>query len=186
MAALRSIPDLAVFRPADANEVRESWIAAMEWDGPAALALTRQNVPTLDRSVFAAAENAKRGAYTLREASSGSPAVVLVATGSEVSLALQAADVLEREGKATRVVSMPCWELFERQDAAYQSEVLPAGVPKIAVEAGIRQGWDRWVGNDGGFITMDQFGASAPYQVLYEKFGITAERIVAEAQRLLG
>jgi transketolase len=81
---------------------------------------------------------------------------------------------------------MPCWELFERQEAAYQSEVLPAGVPKIAVEAGIRQGWDRWVGNDGGFVTMDQFGASAPYQVLYEKFGITAERIVAEAQRLLG
>jgi transketolase len=186
LAALRSIPDLAVFRPADANEVRESWIAAMEWDGPAALALTRQNVPTLDRSVLAAADNAKRGAYILREASSGSPAVVLVATGSEVSLALQAADVLEQQGKPTRVVSMPCWELFERQDAAYQSEVLPAGVPKIAVEAGIRQGWDRWVGNDGGFITMDQFGASAPYQVLYEKFGITAERIVAEAQRLLG
>ena len=185
LAVLRAIPDLAVFRPADANEVRECWKAAMEWDGPAALALTRQNVPTLDRSAFASAARSKRGAYTLREAGGGGPDVILVGTGSELSLAIEAADRLEGEGTSVRVVSMPCWELFEQQDVHYQSEVLPRGVPKVVVEAGIRQGWDRWVGDDAAFITIDRFGASAPYPVLYEKFGITAERVVTEAQRLL-
>ena len=186
IAALRAIPDLAVFRPADANEVRECWKAALEWDGPAALALTRQNVPVFDRNTLASAEKAKRGAYTLREAGGGGPDVILVATGSEVEIAMTAADLLEQEGAAVRVVSMPCWELFEKQDEAYQQEVIPrGGAVKVVVEAGIRQGWDRWVGNDAAFVTMDQFGASAPYQVLYEKFGITVERVVAEAQRLL-
>ena len=186
VAALRAIPDLAVFRPADANEVRECWKAALEWDGPAALALTRQNVPVFDRKTLASAEKAKRGAYTLREAGGGGPDVILVATGSEVEIAMRAADVLEQEGAAVRVVSMPCWELFEKQDDAYQQEVLPrGGAVKVVIEAGIRQGWDRWVGNDAAFVTMNQFGASAPYQVLYEKFGITVERVVAEAQRLL-
>ena len=185
LAALRAIPDLAVFRPADANEVRECWKAAMEWDGPAALALTRQNVPTLDRSACASAERSKRGAYTLREAGGGGPDVILVGTGSELTLAIEAAELLESEGSSVRVVSMPCWELFERQDADYQEEVLPRGVPKVVVEAGIRQGWDRWVGTDAAFVTIDRFGASAPYSVLYEKYGITAERVVAEAQRLL-
>ena len=186
IAALRAIPDLAVFRPADANEVRECWKAALQWDGPAALALTRQNVPVFDRNMLASAEKAKRGAYTLREAGGGGPDVILVATGSEVEIAMEAADVLEQEGAAVRVVSMPCWELFEKQDEAYQQEVLPRGsAVKVVVEAGIRQGWDRWVGNDAAFVTMDQFGASAPYKVLYEKFGITVERVVAEAQRLL-
>jgi len=186
LAALRSIPQLAVFRPADANEVRECWKAALEWDGPAALALTRQNVPVLDRSAFASAEKAARGAYTLREAGGGGPDVILVATGSEIEIALAAAEVLEQEGAAVRVVSMPCWELFEQQAEGYQQEVLPRGViAKVVVEAGIRQGWDRWVGNDAAFVTVDEFGASAPYQVLYEKYGITVERVVAEAQRLL-
>ncbi|MGB9341559.1 MAG: transketolase [Polyangiales bacterium] len=186
IAALRAIPDLAVFRPADANEVRECWKAALEWDGPAALALTRQNVPVFDRNTLASAEKAKRGAYTLREAGGGGPDVILVATGSEVEIAMIAADLLEQEGAAVRVVSMPCWELFEKQDEAYQQEVIPrGGAVKVVVEAGIRQGWDRWVGNDAAFVTMDQFGASAPYQVLYEKFGITVESVVAEAQRLL-
>jgi len=185
LAALRAIPGLAVFRPADANEVRECWKAAIEWDGPAALALTRQNVPVLDRAALASAQKAVRGAYTLREAGGGGPDVILVATGSEVSLALQAAAVLEDEGSSVRVVSMPCWELFEKQDAAYRREVLPPGVPKVVIEAGIRQGWDRWVGNEAAFITLDRFGASAPYPVLYEKLGITAERVIAEAQRLL-
>ena len=186
LAALRAIPQLAVLRPADANEVRECWKAALEWDGPAALALTRQNVPVLDRSALASAEKAKRGAYTLREAGGGGPDVILVATGSEVEIALAAADVLEQEGAAVRVVSMPCWELFEQQDESYREEVLPRRVAaKVVVEAGIRQGWDRWVGNDAAFVTIDRFGASAPYQVLYEKYGITAERVVAEAQRLL-
>jgi transketolase len=186
LAALRAIPQLALLRPADANEVRECWKAALEWDGPAALALTRQNVSVLDRSALASAEKAKRGAYTLREAGGGGPDVILVATGSEVEIALAAADVLEQEGAAVRVVSMPCWELFEQQDESYQQEVLPRGVAaKVVVEAGIRQGWDRWVGNDAAFVTIDRFGASAPYKVLYEKYGITAERVVAEAQRLL-
>ncbi len=186
IAALRAIPNLAVFRPSDANEVRECWKAALEWDGPAALALTRQNVPIFDRETLASAEKAKRGAYTLREAGGGGPDVILVATGSEVTIAVDAADRLEQEGAAVRVVSMPCWELFEKQDQAYQQEVLPRGdAVKVVVEAGIRQGWDRWVGNDAAFVTMDRFGASAPYEVLYEKFGITAERVVAEAQRLL-
>ena len=186
LAALRAIPGVAVFRPGDANEVRECWKAALEWDGPAALALTRQNVPVLDRTVFASAEKSARGAYALREAGGGGPQVILVATGSEVSIALDAADLLEKEGTSVRVVSMPCWELFEQQDTAYQQQVLPRGVPKVVIEAGIRQGWDRWVGNDAAFITIEQFGASAPYEVLYEKFGITVERAVAEAQRLLG
>jgi len=186
LAALRAIPNLAVLRPADANEVRECWKAALEWDGPAALALTRQSVPIFDRSALASAEKSKRGAYTLREAGGGGPDVILVATGSEVQIALTAAEVLEQEGAAVRVVSMPCWELFEQQDAAYQQEVLPrAGAVKVVVEAGIRQGWDRWVGNDAAFVTIDRFGASAPYNVLYEKYGITAEHVVAEAQRLL-
>lgn len=185
LAALRAIPGLAVFRPADANEVRECWKAALRWDGPAALALTRQNVPILDRATIASADKVARGAYTLREAGGGGPDVILVATGSEVSLALDAADVLESEGTSVRVVSMPCWELFERQDRSYQTEVLPAQAPKVVVEAGIRQGWDRWVGPDAAFVTVDRFGASAPYEVLYEKLGITAEHIVSEAQRLL-
>ncbi len=186
LAVLRAIPNLALFRPADANEVRECWKAALRWDGPAALALTRQSVPVLDRSALASAEKAGRGAYTLREAGGGGPDVIVVATGSEVEIALAAADVIEQEGAAVRVVSMPCWELFEQQDEGYQQEVLPRGVSaKVVVEAGIRQGWERWVGNDAAFVTIDRFGASAPYQVLYEKFGITAERVVAEAQRLL-
>jgi transketolase len=186
LAALRAIPQLAVFRPADANEVRECWKAALRWDGPAALALTRQNVPVLDRSTVASAEKAARGAYTLREAGGGGPDVILVATGSEVVIALAAADVLEQEGAAVGVVSMPCWELFEQQEEDYRQEVLPRGVAaKVVVEAGIRQGWDRWVGNDAAFVTIEQFGASAPYKQLYEKYGITVERVVAEAQRLL-
>ena len=186
LAALRAIPNLAVFRPADANEVRECWKAALEWNGPAALALTRQNVPIFDRDALASAEKAKRGAYTLREAGGGGPDAILVATGSEVAIAISAADLLEQEGAAVRVVSMPCWELFEKQDTSYRQEVLPRGdAVKVVVEAGIRQGWDRWVGNDAAFVTMDQFGASAPYEVLYDKFGITVERVVAEAQRLL-
>jgi len=185
LAVLRAIPGLAVFRPGDANEVRECWKAAIEWDGPAALALTRQNVPVLDRTVFASAEKTRRGAYALREAGGGGPDLILVATGSEVTIALGAADALEKEGTSVRVVSMPCWELFEQQDPAYQEQVLPRGVPKVVIEAGLRQGWDRWVGNDAAFITIDRFGASAPYEVLYQKFGITVERTVAEAQRLL-
>ena len=119
------------------------------------MALTRQGVPTLDRNALASAEKAKRGAYILREAGGGGPDVILVATGSEVSIALQAAEALEAEGASVRVVSMPCWELFAQEDADYQREVLPKETPKVVVEAGIRQGWDRWVGNDAGFVTVE-------------------------------
>jgi len=186
LAALRAIPNLAVFRPADANEVRECWKAALAWNGPAALVLTRQNVPVLDRTAFANPEKCARGAYTLREAGGGGPDVILVATGSEVQIALDAADVLEQEGAAVRVVSMPCWELFDQQDQAYQHDVLSPGIAaKVVVEAGVRQGWDRWVGNDAAFVTIDRFGASAPYQELYRKYGITVDGVVAEARRLL-
>ncbi|MDH3199544.1 MAG: transketolase [Myxococcales bacterium] len=185
LASLRAIPGLAVLRPADANEVRECWKAAIEWDGPAALALTRQGVPTLDRGDLASAEKAKRGAYILREAGGGGPDVILVATGSEVAIALGAAEALEAEGASVRVVSMPCWELFAQQGEDYQREVLPKETPKVVVEAGIRQGWDRWVGNDAAFVTVEKFGASAPYKVLFEKYGLTAENVAAQAKRLL-
>ena len=185
LAALRAIPNLAVFRPADANEVRECWRAALLWDGPAALALTRQGLPVLDRGAYASAEKAGRGAYTLREAGGGGPDVILVGTGSEVAIALDAADTLEGEGTSVRVVSMPCWELFSEQDETYRNAVLPSGVPKVVIEAGIRQGWERWVGSEAAFITLERFGASAPYQELYRKLGITAERAAAEAKRLL-
>ena len=185
LSALRAIPGLAVLRPADANEVRECWKAAIEHDGPAALALTRQSVPTLDRSALASANKARRGAYILREASGGGPDVILVATGSEVSIALDAAELLQVEGVNARVVSMPCWELFEAQDADYRREVIPKDPPKVVVEAGVRHGWDRWVGNEAGFVTIDRFGASAPQRVLYEKLGLTPQHIVAEAKRLI-
>ncbi len=185
LAALRAIPGLAVLRPADANEVRECWKAAIAWEGPAALALSRQNVPTLDRSALASAEKAKRGAYTLRESGGGGPDVILVSTGSEVAIALAAADALEAEGVSVRVVSMPCWELFARQDEAYRREVLPDEPAKVVVEAGIRQGWERWVGNHAAFVTVETFGASAPIDVLYEKYGITPAKVVEAAQALL-
>ncbi|HJK89308.1 MAG TPA: transketolase [Polyangiaceae bacterium LLY-WYZ-15_(1-7)] len=184
LASLRAIPGFTVLRPADANETREAWIAAMRCEGPAALVLTRQNVETLDRDgAFASAEGVHRGAYVLKDVEGAQ--VVLVGTGSEVGLALEAAETLAEKGVKARVVSMPSWELFEAQDEAYRAEVFPKGLPRVVVEAGIRQGWDRWIG-EGGFVTLDRFGASAPYETLYEKLGITAEAVVAEALRLVG
>jgi len=186
LAALRAIPGFATFRPADANETRVCWQAALEWQGPAALALTRQNVPTLDRSVYASADGALRGGYVLADADGGTPQVILMATGSEVSLALEARTALASDGIRARVVSMPCFELFEAQDAAYRESVLPGGIgARVAVEAGIRQGWERYVGFDGGYVTLDRFGASAPAEELYEKLGITSAHVVAEAKRAL-
>ncbi len=185
LASLRAIPGLAVLRPADANETREAWIAAMEYDGPAALVLTRQNVPTLDRAEVGPAAGVHRGAYVLADRGGAEPEVILLATGSEVAIALEAADDLAAEGVAARVVSMPCWELFEAQPKAYRDQVLPPAIrPRVVVEAGVRQGWERWVG-DGGFVTLERFGASAPYEMLYEKLGITSARVVEEARRLL-
>ena len=186
LAALRAIPGFAVFRPADANETRTCWRAALEWHGPAALALTRQNVPTLDRTVLGAAELALRGGYVLADADGGAPQVILMATGSEVSLALEAREQLASEGVRARVVSMPCFELFDAQDDAYRESVLPRAVrARVAVEAGVRQGWEGYVGFDGGYVTLDRFGASAPAEELYEKLGITAAQVVREAKRVV-
>ena len=180
LATLRAIPGFAVFRPADANEVRECWKDVVEWDGPAALVLTRQTVPVIDRSDLAGPEGARRGGYVLRDGSD----VLLVATGSEVVVALAAAARLEGDGVSARVVSMPCWELFAEQDESYQREVIPEEIPaRVVVEAGVRQGWERWVGNRAVFLTIERFGASAPYQRLFQEYGFGPDRVAREAKQ---
>ncbi len=186
LAALRSIPGMTVLRPADANETRECWKAAMRCKGPAALVLTRQKVPTLDRTELAAAEGALRGAYVLAEADGGAPQVILIATGSEVWLALAGRQRLAAEGVRARVVSMPSWEIFAAEPRDYRDAVLPPSVrARVVVEAGRRFGWERWVGEDGGFVTLERFGASAPAEVLFEKLGFTPERVVEVAKQTL-
>lgn len=187
VATLRAIPNLHVFRPGDARETAEAWKAAMlRRNGPTVLVLTRQNVPLLDRSFCAAASGTQRGGYILWESVAGKPDIILIATGSELSLANAAGRRLAAEGMAVRVVSMPCWEVFEEQDAAYREAVLPRNVRRrIGVEAGRSQGWSRFLGLEGVFIGIDRFGASAPAETLFEKFGITCDRIVAEAKNLL-
>ncbi|AWK85536.1 transketolase [Azospirillum thermophilum] len=175
LAALRAIPNLLVLRPADAVETAECWQIALERvNGPSVLALTRQNVPTL-RTEHVAENRSARGGYVLAEADGGRKATIL-ATGSEVSLAMEARKALQAEGIGTAVVSIPSFELFEAQDDAYKAAVLGNGV-RVAVEAAIRQGWDRWLGANGGFVGMTGFGESAPYQELYKHFGITAEAV---------
>ncbi len=176
LAALRAIPNLLVLRPADAVETAECWQIALEATGaPSVLALTRQNVPTL-RTEHTAENLSARGAYVLAEAEGERKATIL-ATGSEVSLAMEARKALQAQGIGTAVVSMPSWELFERQDDAYKASVLGTGV-RVGVEAAIRLGWDRWLGANGAFVGMAGFGESAPYQELYKHFGITAEAVV--------
>jgi transketolase len=187
LAALRAIPKLTVIRPGDANETAQAWLAALNnHSGPAALALTRQNVATLDREMFSPAEGLHHGAYILSEAEGGKPEVILIASGSEVDIVLKAAEMLRQDNLAVRVVSMPSWELFEQQPEKYRRQILPGEVKaKIAVEAGSPQGWDRYVGENGEVIGIDHFGASAPYGVLYEKFGLTAEHVVATAKAMV-
>lgn len=187
LAALRSIPGLTVLRPGDANETREAWKVAMTCDGPCALVLTRQGVPTFDRGTMGAAEGVARGAYVLADAEGGAPDAIVMASGSEVSIAVAARETLAKDGVRVRVVSMPSWELFEAQDASYQDEVLPPSVTgRVVVEAGIRQGWERWAGATGAFVTVDRFGASAPWQTLFEKYGITADNVVRATRDVLG
>jgi transketolase len=178
IASLRAMPNLLVFRPADGIETAECWKLALEnRSGPSLIALTRQNVVQARKA--ASKENlCARGAYVISPAE-GSEKAVLLATGSEVEIALKAQDLLKEQGVGVRVVSVPSFELFEQQDAAYQSEILGGDLPKVAIEAGVRMGWDRWIGHDGGFVGMTGFGASAPYQTLYRHFGITAEAAVA-------
>ncbi len=188
LAALRAIPNLTVIRPCDANETAEAWRMALKnHRGPTALALSRQGLPTLDRDTLSPANNLERGAYILKEADTATPEVILIGTGSEIPLALEAATALEEKGTAVRVVSMPSWELFDKQPEAYREQVLPHEVTsRIAIEAGATQGWDRYVGSEGEVIGLDHFGASAPYKILYEKFGITAEKIMEKALFLVG
>jgi len=188
LAALRAIPNLTVIRPCDANETAQAWRAAInQRGGPVALTLTRQNLPTLNRNArFASAEGLHQGAYILSEADNGKPEVILIASGSEVEIALEAAETIKTKGLAVRVVSMPSWELFDVQSPDYRRRVLPPEVKaKIAIEAGSPQGWHRYVGEFGRIIALDHFGASAPYKTLYEKFGLTAERVVANALEIV-
>lgn len=187
IASLRAMPNLVVLRPADANETAWAWKAAVErTDGPTLLALTRQNLPTLERSDDASASLLEKGAYILREAPSGTPELILMATGSEVSLIVEAAVKLEEKGIETRVVSMPSLELFEAQTDDYKNKVLPPEVSaRVSVEAGTTFGWDRWVGDQGIAIGLDRFGESAPYQDIYEYLDITAEKIASRSLELL-
>ncbi len=183
----RAMPNMVVIRPADANETVEAWKAAIRnTHGPTALIFTRQGLPVLDRSAYPAAENLHRGAYVLWESAGGTPDVILIGTGSEVHIALEAGKKLASKDVKVRVVNMPSWELFDRQPAAYRESVLPAGVrTRVAVEAGIALGWERYVGLDGVVVGMTRFGASAPGPLLYEKFGITADNVADQAEALL-
>jgi len=184
---LRAIPNLTVIRPADASETTEAWRAALlRTNGPTALIFSRQGLPILDRSKFPPAKGLQRGAYILWQSRDGIPDVIIIATGSEVHIALDAAKKLASECIKTRVVSMPSWELFDQQPANYREKVLPSEVrARVAVEAGIKLGWEHYVGTGGAVVGMESFGASAPAEVLYEKFGITADAVVALAKELL-
>jgi transketolase len=195
---LRAIPHLYVIRPADPHETREAWrIAISRRHAPTALALTRQKVPVIDQTRYRSAEGTGRGAYILAEAeaankapgetnNSVTPKLILIATGSEVSLALEAREALQKDGTPTRVVSMPCWELFEEQATDYRNEVLPPAVTaRLAIEAGARMGWDRYVGAQGDCVCLDRFGASAPGDVALRELGFNVENILQRARALL-
>jgi transketolase len=184
LAALRAIPNLLVFRPADTVEAMECWQAALEHKtSPSAMALSRQKTPAV-RTIAASENLSARGAYEIK-AADGEAKVTLFGSGTELPLALDAAKALEAEGVATRVVSVPCFELFFQQDAAYQAEIIGRGTVRVAVEAAVQQGWERFIGEDGAFIGMTGFGASAPAEVLYDKFGITTDAVVAAVKARL-
>jgi transketolase len=187
LASLRAIPKLTVIRPADANETAVAWRVAIETqDRPTALILTRQNVPTLDQSVVASAEGLRRGAYVLTDSPEGEPELILMATGSEVSLILEAQKRLLERNIRARTVSMPSWELFEAQPQAYRNAVFPTGVrARLAVEAGVALGWHRYVGDAGCVISTDRFGASAPGSVVLREYGFTVENVYKSARALL-
>jgi transketolase len=187
LASLRCLPHMTVIRPGDPTETGAAWVAALRnKKGPTALLLTRQNLPVLDRSVYPPASMLEKGAYTLWQSGDGQPALILIASGSEVELALRAGRALAGE-VAVRVVSMPSWELFERQPEAYRGSVLPPSCKaRLAIEAGVSMGWEKYVGDGGAVVCINHFGASAPYKVLSEKFGFTIENVVATAKKLLG
>ena len=185
LASLRSIPGVTVLRPGDANETAAAWRIAVQRPGPTVLVLTRQKLPVLDRDPSRISEGVPRGGYVIHEAADSGPAVVLIATGSEVSLALDAADRLEAGGVSARVVSLPSWELFGEQSSAYRESVMPIGVPRLALEAGHRMGWRELVGDSGDIISIDRFGASGPGAVVYAEFGFTVENVVDRATALI-
>jgi transketolase len=187
IASLRAIPDTTVIRPADANETAVAWKVAVETRGrPVLLALTRQELPILDRTKFASADGLRKGAYVLSDAKEGKPELVLIATGSEVGLIVEAAEKLQADGVAVRCVSMPSWDLFEAQPQSYRDEVLPPDVAaKLAVEMGVSMGWDRYVGPHGAVLGVDRYGASAPAKVLLPEYGFTVDNVIAHAKALL-
>jgi transketolase len=187
LASLRAIPHMVVFRPADANEVTEGWRVAIERrHGPTVLVFSRQALPIYDRSVFGAASGARKGAYVLIDSVGGPPEAILIATGSEVSLAVAARDLLQKEGRRVRVVSMPSWELFEAQPQEYRDEVLPPAITaRVSVEAAAPLGWERWVGQFGTVIGLTRFGASAPYTDIYKHLNFTPEYIASRAREVV-
>ncbi|MFL5724790.1 MAG: transketolase [Chloroflexota bacterium] len=191
-AALRAMPNLWFIRPGDANETAAAWAVAIERcgespSGPIGLSLTRQKLPVLAGTADKARVGVARGGYVLRDpAGGGDPEIILIGTGSELQLAFGAAEALDREGVAARVVSLPCWELFERQDVAYRDSVLPPSVrARVSVEVGVPLGWERWVGDNGAIVGLDHYGASAPAGTIFEKFGFTVERVTAVARDVL-
>lgn len=187
IASLRAIPGVIVLRPSDANETTQAWKFAIEHEGsPVALALTRQNLTIIDRNVYGSEEGVQKGAYILKD-SDGEPELIIMASGSEVDLALASADALKQKGKKVRVVSFPSWEIFEMQSEEYKNLVLPKTVKaRISIEAGISQGWEKYVGSNGKTIGIDHYGASAPQNILFEKFGFTINRVVKDAEEILG
>ncbi|HWE41446.1 MAG TPA: transketolase C-terminal domain-containing protein, partial [Gemmatimonadaceae bacterium] len=187
LAALRVIPRLTDIRPADASETVEAWRCALLNDaGPTALVLTRQKLGFIDRTKYASASGLLMGAYVLGDATGGKPEVVIMSSGSEVAIAIAAYEKLTAQGIAARVVSMPSHELFARQPLGYRDSVLAPGAKRVAIEAAHPMSWYRWVGGDGEIIGIDHFGASAPYQRIYEELGLTVDKVVASAKRLLG
>ena len=186
LSTLRAIPNFTLIRPADASETAEAWRTAIKHTtGPVALILTRQKLGFIDRSEYADARLLARGAYVLKESPGGAAQVVLMASGSEVALVIEAQSRLEAEGVRARAVSMPSHDLFAAQDASYRASVFPTGVPRIAIEAGHPMSWYRWVGDNGVVLGLERFGASAPYARLYEELGLTVDKIVAAARELV-
>jgi transketolase len=187
LAALRAIPHLSVIRPGDANEVLEAWLQAVQFQGPTAIILSRQSVPTLDRTLLAGADGLARGAYILADLGGGTPDVILMATGSELELIVDAGRSLTAEGIRVRLVSFPSWDLFEKQDAAYKEMVLPRRITaRLAVEAGVGQGWEKYTGSEGQMITLTRFGAAAPYKKIFEELGFTSANVAAVARKMIG
>jgi transketolase len=186
LASLRAIPNLTVIRPADANETVQAWKYAVEHrGGPVALLLTRQGLPIIDRNKYGSAEGLSKGAYIIKGAN-GIPELILFATGSEVYLALEAADKLENEGIKTSVVSFPSWEILEQQSKEYKEQVIPKECKaKLSIEAGISQGWEKYIGEQGTSISIETFGSSAPYEILFEKYGLTVENIIDKAKEII-